>query len=665
MQNISQTPEYSRTPPPKRRKKGGANVLLILLFFLFSIGCLAVLGYVVYNAGYGSISVSANQTATVVAQQNASCQAIIEKAMQVSNSFCDQIGSNKACYGNNTIKADLVAGATEKFIAQGDVVNVDIVRRISASPLKLESEEWGVAVLKIIANLPGSLPGETVTMLVFGNTTLDKDAGNLESFFFSSELGQIVCEKVPDDGIMISVPDGDGVRFTVNGSELTLTGDASIKATKNGKMVVSLFEGSGLIVADGVEQIFTAGEQVEVPLGGENGTDSVGPPSAPEPLSQDDLDTVCSLTGQFCEPDQITPVAREEAQQSIWEELGITPTPTLIPTQTAIPTRTPTITASPTLLIIPSWTPINTPTKTPTLTPISIATKTRTRTPISVATNTRTRTPTKTPTRTPTNTITPGGPTLTPTNTPTLTLTPTITLTPTLTPTITLTRTPTPTVTQTPTLTPSLTPTVTLTPTPTPTLTLTPTLTPSLTPTITLTRTPTPTITLTPTQTHTLTPTITLTPTPTVTQTPTLTPTRTPTPTITQTPPPTPTNTPPPTPTPPSIPACVLSGGVTLSTSPDKEYSLTLINSTGSSITITAISITNSNSNTLNSITPIWNIGSGVGGGTIIISSNLVSNSISSGGTLPLVFIFQTAGNGNREFEFTFDSGSKCKATYP
>ncbi len=196
--------------------------------------------------------------------------------MQASDSFCNEIGSNKACYGNNTIKADLEPDTTEQFSERGDIVDVEKVRRISASPLKLESNEWGVAVLKVIANLPRSQPGQTVTMIVFGNTTLDNDSGNLESFFFSSELGQIVCEKVPDDGIMISVPEGEGVQFTVNGAELTLTGDAAIKAVKNGKMEVSLFEGSGRIVSDGQEQYFGAGQQVNVQLGGENGSESVG-----------------------------------------------------------------------------------------------------------------------------------------------------------------------------------------------------------------------------------------------------------------------------------------------------------------------------------------------------------------------------------------------------
>jgi hypothetical protein len=211
------------------------DLLLFWFFLLFPTVCAGLLGFVFYRAGYFP----------TLAKKNAECQALIEKAMQASASSCNQVDSNKACYGNDTINAELESGTAQNFSAPGDVVDVDKVLRISASPIKLDSDEWGIAILKVIANLPRSLPGQTVTMIVFGNTTLDKESGNLETFFFSSELGQIVCEKVPKDGIMINVPDGSGIKFTVNGAELTLTGDASITAVQNGNMEVNLYDGSG------------------------------------------------------------------------------------------------------------------------------------------------------------------------------------------------------------------------------------------------------------------------------------------------------------------------------------------------------------------------------------------------------------------------------------
>ncbi|MBI5953097.1 MAG: hypothetical protein HY865_15680 [Chloroflexi bacterium] len=458
MQEISRRPQPTAKPRSRRDKNRRTDLLLFLFFLLFPTICLGAVGFMVYSAGL--FTFPTNLTATAVAQKNAECQALIEKAMQASGSFCSQVGSNKACYGNNTIDAELKPDTAQRFSERGDIVDVDKVRRISASPLRLDKDEWGIAILKVIANLPRSLPGQTVTMVVFGNTTLDNESGNLESFFFSSELGQIVCEKVPDDGIMINVPNGEGVRFIVNGADLTLTGDATITAEKNGKMEVSLFEGSGRIESDGEEQYFGAGQQVDVQLGGENGTDAVGPPSAPEAISQDQLDTACALTGEFCSQDEIIPVTSEEAQQEIQEELGLTPTPpptfTRVPTQTTTPTQTPTstrmyiptatATATSTVYIYPTWTASKVPTNTPRVNPPNVPTRanTSTRTPTRTPTRTMTRTMTRTPTRTPTGTLTPLASTFTFTPTPTNTDAATATETPTPTPTSTPTPTNTP-----------------------------------------------------------------------------------------------------------------------------------------------------------------------------------------------------------------------------
>lgn len=455
MQDYQQKPAPTRKPSPRRKKNRVPDILLFLFLLLFPTVCASTFGFVLFRAGYIPAVVSSNLTATAIAKKNASCQALIEKAMQVSNSFCNQIGSNKVCYGNNTIQADLAPESTQKFSERGDIVDVNQLRRISASPLKLDSAEWGIAFFKIIANLPRSLPGQTVTMVVFGNTTLDNASGNLESFFFSSELGQISCDKVPNDGIMLSVPDGEGVKFTVNGAELTLTGDASIKAVKNGKMEVNLFEGSGRIVSGGDEQYFGAGQQVNVQLGGENGTESIGSPSKPIPLSQEDLDTACAMTGQFCSQDQIILVSSELAQEELGTQTATNPvTSTITRTPTGMPTATSTI------LVIPSWTPSRMPsTPTRAATPVVVDTPVKTPTPRRTTTPRNTTAPTNTlpvftqvPSSTPANTET-LIPANTATSTPILTLAPTSTATstpiPTLAPTNTTTSTPIPTATNT------------------------------------------------------------------------------------------------------------------------------------------------------------------------------------------------------------------------
>ncbi|MDX1377504.1 MAG: hypothetical protein R3307_01545 [Anaerolineales bacterium] len=425
----------SRSPSRRassRRKRRQSSYLYLLLGAFIAFVCVSITGFALFRSGLVPFGLSSSLTATAIARNNASCQALIDKAIQASGSFCDDTSSNKVCYGNISIESDLIPDSNQRFSERGDIIAVNELRRLSASPLDLISNEWGIAVFKLIANLPRSLPGETVTMVVFGSATLDNvsgDSESLESFYFSSELGQISCEKVPFDGLLIRSPDGSGIRFNINGAELTLMGDASIKAIRNGEMEVSILKGSGRIVSNGEEQYFGAGQKVSVQLGGANGNEATSPPSEPEPLSQKELDLACTLTGQFCSQDELTPVSEEDAEGEIQGQ--ITSTPTLTPTQTL--TGIPTITSEPTntLLVLPSSTTSPGPTLTPSPTKTPAPTKTPgpTRTPGPSPTPSRTGTPTRTntPTLTPTITLTPTSTfTSTSTNTPTHTAVPPI-----------------------------------------------------------------------------------------------------------------------------------------------------------------------------------------------------------------------------------------------
>lgn len=351
-------------------------------WLIFTISLLAVLSIGLLVVG---IARSDHLPGGPVSSQG-NCQILIDRAMQAAENSCSQMGPNKACYGNLTVEAELAPDATQRFSERGDVVDVGQLRRLSASPLDLEQEVWGIAVFKVLANLPRSLPGETVTILVFGNTTLTNESPNLESFYFFSEFGRIVCDEVPFDGLMITMPDGAGISFIVNSTELMLMGNASLKAARNGEMEVSLFDGAGRITANGQEQYFGAGQRVSVQLGGPDGKDAIGPPSAPQPLSPEEMEMACTLTGQFCSQDEILPLPEDEAQSLIDSELGITPTITRTPTITNTPTRTgsPTPSRTPT----PSATQIGAPTATRSQTPSRTATTNPTATKSNTATNT-------------------------------------------------------------------------------------------------------------------------------------------------------------------------------------------------------------------------------------------------------------------------------------
>jgi hypothetical protein len=388
------------------------------------------------------------------AGRRAACQELIDRALQASGDSCEGLGANQVCYGNNTLTAELNQGAQESFSDRGDKIEVGDLLRLAASPMSVDKNEWGVAVFKVIANLPRSLPGQTVSMVVFGNTTLEGASGNLESFYFTSTLGQIECDQVPFDGVVISMPDGAGVTFTANGTEIILMGDASLKATKNGSMDISILKGAASVAANGESQTIAAGQKTSLQLGGPGGTDAVGPPSAPQALSPEELSLACTMTGSFCSEQERLFIAMQGLLNSFIDQAGsgagATPPPTSSPVSTntfkpipttavpsgfptLIPSSTVTITFTPTITRTRTGTPTitRTPTRTRTLaTAVTAgsptATRTRTRTPVHTFTRTRTATATGTATATTTATATDDA-------TPTMTATATDTATPTAT----------------------------------------------------------------------------------------------------------------------------------------------------------------------------------------------------------------------------------------
>ncbi|MGA2505742.1 MAG: hypothetical protein ABSG01_16805 [Anaerolineales bacterium] len=444
-QNKSNPSAPSRAKDEKKRRS--AMYIVGSFIGIAGLACIVLWIAVFYQWGVIPFTSPANRTLTAAAGHT-DCQELIDRALAASSDLCNRIGSDQACYGNNTVNARLVPGTAQQFSTPGDIVGVNQIESISASKLDPTLKQWGIAIFEVISNLPRSLPGETVTLVVFGNTTLD-NSGSLDTYYFYSGLGKVACDQIPFDGLMVTMPEGTGIHFFVNGSELTLMGNASLKAAKNGSMDISLYSGSGSITSDGQQQIITAGESVSVPLGGLNGTDSIGPPSNPQPLSPEDLALACSMTGNYCDPTDITPVPSDIAVQWLLTAEALTATWTPFPTFTNSPTPSRTLSA--------------TVTRTATITATRTTTRTPTRTGTHTATATMTRTPTRTSTRTSTGTRTPSR---TPTLSPTATLTTSVTASPSDTPTIT------------PTPTDTLTPTTTLTPTdtaPIPTATSTPT----------------------------------------------------------------------------------------------------------------------------------------------------------------------------------------------
>lgn len=114
-------------------------------------------------------------TVTVAAAQDlaAACPAIVEAALESTSELCAGVGRNEACYGNVNITAEARAGAADfTFEAPGDRVSIGDVQSMTLSGMSEAQEQWGVALLQVQANIPDTLPGQNVTVLLFGNVEI-------------------------------------------------------------------------------------------------------------------------------------------------------------------------------------------------------------------------------------------------------------------------------------------------------------------------------------------------------------------------------------------------------------------------------------------------------------------------------------------------------------
>lgn len=118
----------------------------------------------------------------LVAQER-DCPAIVETALETTAAACASTSRNQACYGNINLEAELDPAVGElAFTQQGDIVDVAAVRTLRLSPLDEVLGEWGVALMKVQANLPDTLPGQNVSVLLFGDVEIENAAAALVKF---------------------------------------------------------------------------------------------------------------------------------------------------------------------------------------------------------------------------------------------------------------------------------------------------------------------------------------------------------------------------------------------------------------------------------------------------------------------------------------------------
>jgi quercetin dioxygenase-like cupin family protein len=229
--------------------------------------------------------------------QEGDCPAIAQTALAETGEVCSETARNQVCYGNIQLEATARAGVPDLAFSQpGDIINAGDVQSLRLSPLSEAGRTWGVAMMKLQANLPGTLPGQNVTFVLFGDVEVTNAENNneaaeappLQAFYFKTGLNDAPCDAAPDSGLMLQTPEGAGkVHFRANEVEITLGSTAYLQAQPEGDMTVSVLEGQVTLEAFGAAVTIPAGSRAAVPM--DDQMRASGPPEEAEPYDPSEL----------------------------------------------------------------------------------------------------------------------------------------------------------------------------------------------------------------------------------------------------------------------------------------------------------------------------------------------------------------------------------------
>jgi hypothetical protein len=108
------------------------------------------------------------------AQDAGQCSALVQKAIQALGQNCDGLDRNSACYGFDQVSATFFQDVPDATFAKpSDKTPLTELQTIATTPLDEALQRWGIALMRVQANVPNSLPGQAVIFMLLGGTNAE------------------------------------------------------------------------------------------------------------------------------------------------------------------------------------------------------------------------------------------------------------------------------------------------------------------------------------------------------------------------------------------------------------------------------------------------------------------------------------------------------------
>jgi Bacterial SH3 domain len=129
-----------------------------------------VLGITLTVGGFGSTAAQGTPTPG----GPVACADILTTVEQNLAAACTSLAPDQACYANQSLQVEYADNATtiSPFGKVGDIMSLRDLKSITTSPLKLQTGDWGFAVLKVQTSSVDASSGPGVTFFLYGDTLL-------------------------------------------------------------------------------------------------------------------------------------------------------------------------------------------------------------------------------------------------------------------------------------------------------------------------------------------------------------------------------------------------------------------------------------------------------------------------------------------------------------
>ncbi len=213
-------------------------------------------------------------TVVASAQGAGTCSTVVNQALSDLSNNCGDLTRNSACYGYNHVVATFFDNAftPSAFTHPNDRVELAALQSIATTPLNIDTAEWGIAVLKLQADLPDALPGQAVTFLLLGDVHLetgvaqDSDDHPMQAIYFTTGIGDTKCSDAPESSLIIQGPENITVHLQVNGANVQFGSTLLFRSTDNSTMECGVLDGSARVGGAENGQVIPAGFAARVPL---------------------------------------------------------------------------------------------------------------------------------------------------------------------------------------------------------------------------------------------------------------------------------------------------------------------------------------------------------------------------------------------------------------